>query len=102
MQVNLDLGPKLFSFATFTDWCNHAKGAWKAAGVTSQETLCIDQKGRVCGWGKHFVTARAEDAFPVDVYLMRTDLQQNVEMTGRQQDAAEPPPAVVDPSRLPC
>lgn len=82
-MIEIETGPKLFSFATFTDWCNHAQGAWKAAGVTSRDTLCIDQKGRVCGWGKHFMAARDDDAFPVDVHLMRTDLQHNVKFTGR-------------------
>lgn len=82
MQVNLDLGSKLFSFKNFTDWCDNARGAWKAAGVDSRETLCIDQKGRVCGWGKHFMTAQGEGAFPVDVYLMRADLQQKAEVDG--------------------
>ena len=89
MQVNLDLGPKLFSFKSFTDWCDHAQGAWKAAGVSSRDTLCIDQKGRVCGWGKHFMTAQGDGAFPVDVYLMRDDLQQNAEVTSR-------PPLAID------
>lgn len=77
MQVNLDLGPKLFSFDSFTCWVNHASRAWKMAGVRSDDTLCIDQAGRVVRIGSHFMKARDEGKFPVDVYLMRTDLQQN-------------------------
>ncbi len=29
-------------------------------------------------------------------------LPAGLEMTGKQQDAAKPPPAAVEPSRLPC
>ena len=82
MQVNLDLGPKLFSFDSFTGWVNHASRAWKMAGVRSDDTLCIDQAGRVVRIGSHFMKARDEGKFPVDVYLMRTDLQQNADVTG--------------------
>jgi hypothetical protein len=82
MQVNIDLGPKLFSFDSFNSWVNHASTAWKRAGVRSDDTLCIDQSGRVVRIGGHFMKARDESAFPVDVYLMRTDLQQNAEVKG--------------------
>lgn len=77
-MIEIDLGPKLFSFSSFSDWVNHASRAWVKAGVRSENTLCIDQSGRVVRVGSHFMKARDEGAFPVDVYLMRADLQQNV------------------------
>jgi hypothetical protein len=97
MQVNLDLGLKLFSFNKFTDWNHHANSAWRDVGVSPHETLCIDQKNRVCAWGKHFQTARDEDAFPVDVYLMRADLQQNVGGHWGATRAAQRQPSVAYP-----
>lgn len=76
--VTVVLGPKLFSFATFNSWCNHAQRIWFAHGVRSNQTLCVDQRGRVISWGEHFMTARDEGAFPVDVYLLRQDMTPNV------------------------
>ena len=71
---NFTPGQLLFSFSWFGDWVNHAQTIWKDHGVRSQHTLCIDQKGRVCGWGEHFMTARDEGAFPINVYLLREDM----------------------------
>ena len=50
-----------------------------------------------CAWA-------TEPTFQVFMYkhfLPRDLVRHNVEMTGQQQSAAKPPPAVVDPSRLP-
>ena len=70
------LGPFLFQFATFSGWVNHAQRAWRAEGVRSDDTLCLDTDGRVCRIGRDFMTARDEGKFPVRVYLMRDDLPQ--------------------------
>lgn len=70
------LGPKLFQFATFNGRVNHAQRAWKEIGVRSDDTLCIDAKGRVCSIGREFMIARDEGAFPVSVYLKRSDMPQ--------------------------
>lgn len=72
----LKLGPKLFQFATFGGWVNHAQRAWKEIGVRSDDTLCIDAKGRVCSIGRDFMIARDEGAFPVSVHLKRDDMPQ--------------------------
>lgn len=70
------LGQKLFSFATHAHWVNHAQTAWKRVGVRSDDTVCIDAKGRICRMGLHFSIARDEEAFPVTVHMMRGDMPQ--------------------------
>lgn len=76
------LGPKLFEFTNFDNWCNTAKRKFKRAGISSGRSLCIDRQGRVCGWGEHFMKAQAEDAFPVSVYLLRSDMSEALEALG--------------------
>lgn len=73
--MHIILGPKLFSFTTHAHWENHAKKAWKSAGVSSYRTICLDQKQRICAWGEHFAIARDEGQFPVDVYALRDDME---------------------------
>lgn len=64
---------KLFSFASFSSWSGQAQKATQVRGLEMDQTLCIDQKGRVCSAAKHFVVAREESAFPIDVYQMLAD-----------------------------
>lgn len=73
-----NLGPLLFSFATHGHWVMHAQTAWKKAGVRSDDTVCIDAKGRICRMGLHMGIARDEGTFPVTVHLMRDDMAQHV------------------------
>lgn len=68
------MGPMLFAFATHAHWVMNAQTAWKKAGVRSENTLCIDAKGRHCFIGRDFRIAKEDDAFPVTVYLRRADL----------------------------
>ena len=75
----VQLGPKLFEFTSFDNWCDTAKNKFKRAGILSGSSLCIDTRGRICGWGEHFMTAQAEDAFPVSVYLLRDDMAEALE-----------------------
>ncbi|MDB5967148.1 MAG: parB-like partition protein [Polaromonas sp.] len=69
------VGPRLFSFTSHEDWVDSAKTRFRDHAISSDRTLCLDQKGRVLGWGEHFSQARDEDAFPVDVYLLRADME---------------------------
>jgi len=71
------LGRKLFSFSSFQDWVNRASRMWKLHEVSSRYTVCVDQKGRICGWGEHFMAAREDGSFPVDVHYMRPDMPPN-------------------------
>jgi hypothetical protein len=73
-----NLGPKLFDFATFSRWVNHAQHAWKDAGVPVNYTLCIDAKGRHCFIGRDFMIARDDGSFPVTVHLRRADLAEEL------------------------
>ena len=75
-RLGIELGPKVFSFDTFQRWVNHAPRAWRAHGLRPDYTVCIDQKGRIVNIGAHFMAARDEGAFPVDVYLLRADMAQ--------------------------
>jgi hypothetical protein len=77
LVIPVELGPKIFSFATFDKWVNGAQRIWRFHGVRGEDTICLDQKGRVCGWGKHFMTARDDNSFPIDVYLKRHDMQED-------------------------
>lgn len=70
------LGPLLFQFDSFAGWVNHAQTAWKRIGVRSDDTVCVDTRGRMCRIGRDFMTARDEGAFPVRVHLMRDDLRE--------------------------
>ncbi len=71
--VPVVLGKKLFQFNCHQDWVNRAQRAWKMAGVRSEDTICLDQKGRVLRKGLEFARADKEGAFPVVVYLALVD-----------------------------
>lgn len=77
-QVNL--GPMLFKFDSFSGWVSGAQRAWKAAGVRSDDTVCVDSAGRICRIGRDFTRARDEGRFPVSVYLMREDMAQTYDI----------------------
>lgn len=67
-EITIKVGKQLFSFASFTNWCNTAKRKFRKAGVSSLDTVCVDAKGRLCTSGKEFTRAEREDTFPVTVY----------------------------------
>lgn len=73
VMPSIELGPKLFSFRTFDKWVSGASRIWRFHGVRGEDTVCLDQKGRICRWGKHFMIARDDGSFPVDVHLFRGD-----------------------------
>jgi len=79
---NIQPGRKLFEFPSFDNWCDTAKNKYQDAGVRGEDTLCIDRLGRVCGWGKHFMRARDDNAFPVAVFLLRDDMQDGLKSAG--------------------
>lgn len=68
-----NLGPKVFSFATKAHWINRASKEWKSHYLRLEETVCIDQKGRICTSGLHFRVAEEDNAYPIDVHLFRAD-----------------------------
>lgn len=76
IELTVELGPLLFEFKTFNDWRDNASRLFRDHRSTGDQCLCIDAKGRVCGWGTHFSKADAEKAFPVKVYLLRGDMRE--------------------------
>lgn len=51
-------------FDTFEQWVSKAEW-WLTRRGSLVRATCIDQKGRICQIGKHFMLARDEGAFPV-------------------------------------
>lgn len=66
--LSINVGEKLFSFHNFAFWCNKAPSLFRENGVTGNDVICLDQKGRICQIGRQFMRARDEDTFPIDVY----------------------------------
>lgn len=79
--MNIEVGEKLFEFKSKQDWINRAQRIWKQYQANAQNTVCIDQKGRICGWGLHFSTAEQDDAYPIEVFWMRADMTPNLNST---------------------
>lgn len=71
--MDVKLGKHLFSFRDKSEWVNKASSWFQQSGYLSGETLCIDQKGRVCRLGYHFDIADIEHAYPIDVFVIRED-----------------------------
>ncbi len=75
--MKIEVGEKLFEFASKQDWINRANRVWRKHQINAQNTVCIDQKGRICGWGLHFSIAENDNAYPIEVFLMRADMPRN-------------------------
>ena len=67
------LGPELFRFTSFTQWVNKASSWYATCGIRSSYTVAVDNVGRICLRGSHFMLARDEGVFPVVVYAARVD-----------------------------
>lgn len=71
------VGRKLFEFTSQQDWINRAHKMWRRHGIRPGDTLCIDQLGRILMIGKHFMDATLDDAYPVEVFLLREDMNKS-------------------------
>lgn len=69
--MNIQTGQKLFEFASKNDWINNAQRIWKFHEVRAEDTLCVDQLGRICSFGKHFSDAERDQAYPIVVFRLR-------------------------------
>jgi hypothetical protein len=58
----------IFDFESFDDWVNNASRRFRAHGLTSDSSHCIDAKGRLCVIGRDFQRARDDSSFPVEVF----------------------------------
>jgi hypothetical protein len=73
VKIEIELGPKLYSFISHQEWLRFTNYQWRKLGATQPKTICVDQAGRVCRSAGHFFKALTENQFPVDVYAMRKD-----------------------------
>lgn len=64
----VQLGKKLFEFATHLRWVTDAQRMFRECGVPSHKTISLDAKGRVCSSGLEMGRAKDEKTFPVTVY----------------------------------
>ena len=80
--MNIEHGEKLFEFRSKQDWINKAQRIWRLHEVRAEHTVCVDQLGRICGWGKHFADAERDNAYPIEVFRLRQDMTPNAEVSG--------------------
>lgn len=73
IRHSIRTGPALFEFDSLQQWVNKGKSWFRNSGVTSQDTICVDAKGRICTCGRHFIAADKEGTYPIVVYLHRQD-----------------------------
>ena len=66
--IRITPGPFLFEFATHSQWVNKAVSWFRNCGVSAQDTICVDARGRICSTGKQFARAEADGAFPIQVF----------------------------------
>ena len=78
--MNIEVGEKLFEFKSKHDWINRAQHIWKQHRANAQDTVCIDQNGRICGFGLHFITAEHDNTYPIEVFWMRADMTPTAEL----------------------
>jgi hypothetical protein len=67
------LGKKLFEFSSKADWILRAPTLFALYKVTSSNTTCVDQMGRICTMGMHFSEAERDNAYPIEVFETRPD-----------------------------
>lgn len=72
--MNIQAGEKLFEFRSKQEWINKASRIWRFHQVRSENTICVDQLGRICNVGAHFMAAERDNAYPIEVFLLRKDM----------------------------
>lgn len=72
-RITVSLGEYMFEFSSFERWVNKAQSWFRNCGVRSDDTICLDSKGRVCLSGKQFMRARDDGSFPIKVYRLTCD-----------------------------
>ena len=70
-------GDKLFEFKSKQHWISKAQQIWKFHEVRSADTICVDQLGRICNIGKHFMDAERDNSYPIEVFRLREDMTPN-------------------------
>lgn len=80
--MNIQPGEKMFEFASKQDWINKAQRIWRLHGVQASNTVCVDQLGRICGWGEHWMAAERDNAYPIEVFMLRNDMPPTTKLQG--------------------
>jgi hypothetical protein len=76
LRTEIHTGPELIRFSSFNDWVNHAKSRYASIHhrrIMTEDTVAIDASGRICRYGKQFMSARDRDAMPIIVYHIDTE-----------------------------
>jgi len=71
--IAVQLGQKLFEFASKQDWINRGQRIWRVHRATDGRALAIDTKGRICQMGAHFSRAENDGSYPISVYRVQPD-----------------------------
>lgn len=66
------LGRLLFEFISELDWTRYARERYAASGVATIDTVAIDDRGRICTTGLHFMAIYGA-AYPIRVYAIRDE-----------------------------
>lgn len=61
IDMVINPGQKLFEFFSEVDWCNKGARIWRIHLVRSDDTVCVDQLGRICTIGRHFMAATRDN-----------------------------------------
>jgi hypothetical protein len=70
MRLQIEVGDELFRFANKAEWMAFAKRWFQDAGAHAWDTVCIDQRGRICMRGEQFERAHKEGTYPVIVFAI--------------------------------
>jgi hypothetical protein len=69
-ERTLTLGDELFRFTSEQEWVNKAQSWFGNCGVRKGDYIAIDEIGRVCTIGGHFMRATTEESYPITVYKL--------------------------------
>ena len=67
-RIEIQIQRELFRFESKIRWVNKAQSWYSNCGVTTRDTLAVDNVGRICTIGAHFSRAEKEGAYPIIVY----------------------------------
>lgn len=72
--VQVTVSRPLFEFKNLRDWVMNAKDRYEQAGVSSRDSIAVDELGRICICGGDFSRAEEQDAYPIKVYSVQSAL----------------------------
>lgn len=71
-EITVRVEDEIFEFENYDQWVNKGQSWFAPYKALSDHRylMSVDAKGRICVWGWEFIRAKAEEAFPVKVYLI--------------------------------